>query len=123
MKVRIDKQSPMVGNADEMAEDFVRQLIHKKLHEGRLPRTRAVDIWVAPGEGQLCDGCGAPIPARISFIAREAEYTSPIIYSKENRASLVFMVEARPSPQDAGRLHPGQPLEVRPAGKPTGHPS
>ena len=51
----------MVGNADEMAEDFVRQLIHKKLHEGRLPRTRAVDIWVAPGEGQLCDGCGAPI--------------------------------------------------------------
>jgi HlyD family secretion protein len=60
-----------------------------------------------------CDGCGAPIAAKISFIARDAEYTSPIIYSKENRAKLVFMLEARPSLQDAARLHPGQPLEIR----------
>jgi HlyD family secretion protein len=60
-----------------------------------------------------CDGCLAPIPAKVSFIAREAEFTSPIIYSKENRAALVFMVEARPSAEDARRLHPGQPLEVR----------
>lgn len=60
-----------------------------------------------------CDGCGDPIPATISFIARSAEFTSPVIYSKENRASLVFLVEARPAPQQARRLHPGQPLEVR----------
>jgi HlyD family secretion protein len=60
-----------------------------------------------------CDGCPVPIPAKVSFIAREAEFTSPIIYSKENRAALVFMVEARPSAADARRLHPGQPLEVR----------
>ena len=60
-----------------------------------------------------CDGCGAPIAAKLSFIAREAQYTAPLIYSKENRASLVFMVEARPAPADAARLHPGQPLEVR----------
>jgi HlyD family secretion protein len=60
-----------------------------------------------------CDRCGAPIPARISFIAREAEYTAPLIYSKENRSTLVFMIEARPSVDDARRLHPGQPLEVR----------
>lgn len=60
-----------------------------------------------------CDGCGAPIAAKLSFIAREAQYTAPLIYSKENRASLVFMVEARPAPSDAARLHPGQPLEVR----------
>lgn len=60
-----------------------------------------------------CDGCGDPIPATISFIARSAEFTSPFIYSKENRASLVFLVEARPAPQQARRLHPGQPLEVR----------
>jgi HlyD family secretion protein len=59
-----------------------------------------------------CDGCNAPIAARISFIATEPEYTSPLIYSKENRATLVFMIEAKPSPQDAQRLHPGQPLEV-----------
>jgi HlyD family secretion protein len=60
-----------------------------------------------------CDGCPAPIAAKVSFIAREVEFTSPIIYSKENRAALVFMVEARPSADDARRLHPGQPLEVR----------
>jgi len=60
-----------------------------------------------------CDGCPAPIAAKVSFIAREVEFTSPIIYSKENRAALVFMVEARPSAEDARRLHPGQPLEVR----------
>jgi HlyD family secretion protein len=60
-----------------------------------------------------CDGCGNPIPAKISFISPNAEYTSPLIYSKENRATLVFMIEARPSPEDAVRLHPGQPLEIR----------
>lgn len=60
-----------------------------------------------------CDGCGAPIGGQISFIAREAEFTAPIIYSKENRASLVFMIEARPDPDVAKRLHPGQPLELR----------
>ena len=60
-----------------------------------------------------CDGCGAPLAATISYIAPTAEFTSPLIYSRENRASLVFLVEARPSAGDAARLHPGQPLEVR----------
>jgi HlyD family secretion protein len=60
-----------------------------------------------------CDGCGDPVAATITFIARSAEFTSPVIYSKENRASLVFLVEARPAAQQARRLHPGQPLEVR----------
>ena len=60
-----------------------------------------------------CDGCKGPLPATLSFIAREAEYTAPIIYSKENRATLVFLVEARPAPEIARTLHPGQPLEVR----------
>ncbi|MBX3621779.1 MAG: HlyD family efflux transporter periplasmic adaptor subunit [Rhizobacter sp.] len=60
-----------------------------------------------------CDGCAAPIAARVSYIAREAEFTSPLIYSKENRATLVFMIEARPEAADAAKLHPGQPLEVR----------
>lgn len=65
---------------------------------------RAVDL--------RCDGCGAPIPATISFIAPFAEFTSPLIYSRENRARLVFMAEARPAPEQAARLHPGQALEI-----------
>jgi HlyD family secretion protein len=60
-----------------------------------------------------CDGCAAPVAARVSFIAPQAEYTPPVIYSKENRTKLVFLVEARPEPEDAAKLHPGQPVEVR----------
>jgi len=60
-----------------------------------------------------CDGCGAAIPARISFIANGPEYTPPVIYSNQQRDKLVFLVEARPvKPEDAERLHPGQPLDV-----------
>ncbi len=60
-----------------------------------------------------CDGCGAPIAARISRIATQAEYTPPVIYSNSQRARLVFLVEARPEAKDAARLRPGQPLDVR----------
>lgn len=60
-----------------------------------------------------CDGCKAPIAARISYLSSAPEYTSPLIYSKENRSTLVFMIEARPAVGDARLLHPGQPVEVR----------
>ena len=57
-----------------------------------------------------CDACKAPISARISFIARDAQYTPPFIYSRDERAKLVYLVEARPS--DAHELRPGQPVDV-----------
>jgi HlyD family secretion protein len=59
-----------------------------------------------------CDGCGERIAAPITFIAPQAEFTPPVIYSKDSRGKLVFLVEARPAPQDAVRLHPGQPVDV-----------
>lgn len=59
-----------------------------------------------------CDGCGKPIDATLSFIAATAEYTPPVIYSREQRAQLVFRVEAQPAAADASRLHPGQPVDV-----------
>ena len=59
-----------------------------------------------------CDGCEKPISAHISYISSQAEYTPPVIYSRENRAKLVFLVEARPEIGDATKLHPGQPVEV-----------
>lgn len=61
-----------------------------------------------------CDGCGAPIDARVTFVSAQAEYTPPVVYSRELRAKLVFMIEARPAPADAARLHPGQPVDVAP---------
>ena len=73
---------------------------------GRLQMGAAVNI--------VCDGCAAPIPAKISFISSRAEYTPPVIYSNAQRAKLVFMVEARPSAADGARLKPGQPVDVLP---------
>ena len=60
-----------------------------------------------------CDGCAAELPAAVSYISSQAEYTPPVIYSNETRGKLVYMIEAHPAPQDAAKLHPGQPLEVR----------
>lgn len=60
-----------------------------------------------------CDGCGAAVQARVSYIAPQAEYTPPVIYSRESRSKLVFLIEARPAPRDAAALHPGQPVDVR----------
>ena len=57
-----------------------------------------------------CDGCPAPIAARVSFISPQAEYTPPVLYSKESRAKLVFLLEARPAA--GASLHPGQPVDV-----------
>jgi HlyD family secretion protein len=57
-----------------------------------------------------CDGCAAPVTAKVSFIARSAEYTPPVIYSLEERNKLVFMIEARPDAADGLRV--GQPVSV-----------
>jgi HlyD family secretion protein len=59
-----------------------------------------------------CDGCAADVPATITFVSNEAEYTPPVIYSNQTRGKLVYMIEAHPTPGDAVKLHPGQPLEV-----------
>ncbi|GIX16283.1 MAG: secretion protein HlyD [Rhodothalassiaceae bacterium] len=66
-----------------------------------------------PGDQVLvhCDGCGAPVAMRISFIAREAEFTPPVIYTRHTRQRFVFRVEARP-PAPQARLPVGLPIEV-----------
>ena len=59
-----------------------------------------------------CDGCAQPIIATVVFVSDRAEFTPPVLYSKENRAKLVYLVEAKPAPADAVKLHPGQPVDV-----------
>ena len=70
---------------------------------------------LAPGRSVSihCDGCAADVPATLSYISTEAEFTPPIIYSNETRGKLVFMIEARPSGDAATKLNPGQPVSVR----------
>ena len=62
----------------------------------------------------LCDSCPADLAGKISYIAPQAEYTPPVIYSESTRAKFVFLVEARPRPDQAALLNPGQPMTVRP---------
>jgi HlyD family secretion protein len=72
---------------------------------GSLAVGRAVSIH--------CDGCAADVPAQITYVSNQAEYTPPVIYSNESRSKLVFMIEAHPQVSDAAKLHPGQPVAVR----------
>ena len=60
------------------------------------------------------DGLDEPVEATISFIAKEAEFTPPVIYSASSREKLVFLVEARLQNADGGNanLRPGLPVEI-----------
>jgi HlyD family secretion protein len=62
----------------------------------------------------LCDGCPPNLTATVSFIAPQAEFTPPVIYSESTRGKFVFQAEARPKPEQALALNPGQPVTVRP---------
>ncbi len=53
-----------------------------------------------------------PFAAHISYISPQAEYTPPILFNRDNRAKLVFMVEAQCDAATARDLHPGQPVDV-----------
>jgi HlyD family secretion protein len=58
-----------------------------------------------------CDGCEEPVPATVSFVAREPQFTPPVIYSLDQREKLVFLVEARF--EGATPIRPGMPVDVR----------
>ena len=73
--------------------------------EGKLPQLAYGDVVKVS-----CDGCAADLTARITFIASTAEFTPPVIYSREERAKLVFLVEAMPEKPQEFRV--GQPLDV-----------
>jgi len=73
--------------------------------QATLPKVHIGDV-VAVG----CDGCSAGLRARVSFLSAQAEFTPPVIYSQEERARLVFRVEAMP--EHAEELRVGQPVSV-----------
>jgi HlyD family secretion protein len=56
---------------------------------------------------------GQPVlDARISYLSPKPEYTPPVLYNRENRTKLMFMVEAVFANGVARDLHPGQPVDV-----------
>jgi len=60
--------------------------------------------------GVRCDGCAGDLVARVDFISAQAEFTPPVIFSQEERARLVFRVEA--APERPADLRVGQPVTV-----------
>ncbi len=76
-----------------------------------VPQSVVAQISVGQKIEVRCDGCAAPVPATVRFISPEAEFTPPVIYSREQRSRLVFMVEARPD-ERATSLRVGQPVDV-----------
>ncbi len=59
------------------------------------------------------DGGQRAYSATVNYISTQAEFTPPVLYNRENRAKLVYMIEAKFSPADAADLRPGQPVDVR----------
>lgn len=67
---------------------------------------------LAPGEtlAVSCDGCAEGLSATISYFASDPQFTPPVIYSRDERKRLSFLVEAA-LPDGAGLL-PGQPVTL-----------
>jgi HlyD family secretion protein len=77
-----------------------------------VPEARLSEAAIGREIGIACDGCAAGMTATIAFVATAAEFTPPIIYSKDSRAKLVYRVEARPLGETAS-LNVGQPVDVK----------
>lgn len=75
--------------------------------EGELARVKIGDTVTA-----TCDGCAQPVAATVSYVAHEAQFTPPVIYSINSRQKLVYLIEARPE-GGADALRPGQIVDVR----------
>ena len=77
-----------------------------------VPEPRRADFRPDQRIAVACTGCPEGLLARVSRVASEAEFTPPVIFSRETRAKLVFRIEALMEPSDRNPL-PGQPITAR----------
>ncbi|CAN5465390.1 efflux RND transporter periplasmic adaptor subunit [soil metagenome] len=75
-----------------------------------VPETVLPNIAVGDEVRIACDNCAADLSAKIYYIATNAEYTPPVIYSLDERNKLVYLVQARPNKPASLRV--GQPVSV-----------
>ena len=59
------------------------------------------------------DGRPEPLAGTVNYIATRPEFTPPVIYSRDNRSKLSFLIEITFAPETAKLLHPGQPVDAR----------
>jgi len=60
-----------------------------------------------------CDSCSQKYITAISFISPNAEYTPPVIFSKDSRDKLVYRIEALIKPEVSDKFNVGQPVDVQ----------
>lgn len=77
-----------------------------------IPEAELASIRLGQAITILCDGCGAGVPATVTYISPDAEFTPPVIYSEAARQKLVYMIEAYPESPEGFPLKPGQPVEI-----------
>ena len=77
-----------------------------------VPQEKLPQIKTGQSVSVTFDGAAKRYSATVNYISTQAEFTPPILYNRENRAKLVFMIEAKFSPADAADLRPGQPVDV-----------
>ncbi len=80
-----------------------------------IPERELAKVHVGDKVEFACDNCPADLVGTVSFIAPNAEYTPPFIYSESTRGKFVFLAEARAPPEQAKLLNPGEPVTVTPA--------
>jgi HlyD family secretion protein len=74
------------------------------------PQTEVARYQVGTEVRFTCDGCERDLVATVSYVSPRPEFTPPVIYSREARDRMVFMVEARPAKAEG--LVPGLPVDV-----------
>lgn len=77
-----------------------------------VPEARLAGLSIGEPVQVRCDGCPPGLSADVTYIAREPEFTPPVIYSLQSRQTLVYLIEARPSPNRPLGLQPGQIVDV-----------
>lgn len=77
-----------------------------------VPETQLSPLKIGQAIGLGCDGCPTGLTATVDFVSDRAEFTPPVLYSKENRGKLVYLVEARLGADAAKDMKPGQPIDV-----------
>lgn len=77
-----------------------------------VPQSDIAAYAVGSEIGFACDGCARDLKATITYVSPRPEFTPPVIYSREARDRMVFLVEALPISSQG--LTPGQPIDVSP---------
>ena len=124
VRIRVDQLSPTAPAAARVEDVFFRpgewaganQPIVSLLPDSQVkvrffvPEQEAARYRPGTVVRFACDGCPAGLKARIRYVSPRPEFTPPIIYSRDSRDRLVFLVEAQPE-RPAG-LMPGLPVDV-----------